>query len=114
MHADELRKIMNKTSGWFKGEARARIRQSLKTLSSDMARIKTLPESERLQALKPLVAEWTEKRHQALQMGATGYSDPAWAAAAACESWVMSAAGFCDSAEQAEVEALVGQLIARD
>lgn len=114
MHAAELRKIMKKTNGWFKGEARARIRQSLELLSSDMARIKSLPEAERHEALKLVLAEWTDRRHYALQMGATSYSDPAWAAAAACESWILSTAGFCDSAEQAEVEALVRQLMLRD
>ena len=45
-------------------------------------------EEERDKALTQLMHEYQEQRHQALQAGASGFGDPSWASAAACEGWI--------------------------
>jgi len=106
---EELRKIENATSGWFKKSARTAISQSIASMRPGIENTKQLPGEQRNSALKQLVNEATAARHRALQRGANSYGHPEWAAAAAYESWLHELiGGTTDSI--ARVEALIDKL----
>ena len=113
MHAEELRKIKNATDGWFKGKARKRIRESLQEAFVEINASKKMEPGEQREELVRIVNKWTGRRQSALAMGASGYSDPEWAAAAACESWALSIMGY-EGADLIEVEELIRELLARE
>ena len=53
---------------------------------------------ERDGVMKAQLARAQNARHEALARGASGHSDPGWAAAALVEGWLMSNTGFLDRA----------------
>lgn len=109
----ELNKIKKATSGIFKKSARRLIAHSLLEMKAQVDSIKQLNGVDREEALKDLLNEATEKRHQALQFGAHSYGHPEWAAAAACESWLLEL--FNGTPESiAGVEAIVEELAMRE
>ncbi len=85
---EEMLKIKKATSGFFKGRAKKAIAQALNELTPKITHAKTLPQVEKEAAVKVLMNKATDARHLALAHGANSYSDPEWAAAAACESWL--------------------------
>ena len=106
---EELRKIKNATSGFFKKSARIAIAQSISAIRPRIENAKRLPEPQRREALVQLLDEAGEARHMALDSGANSYGQSAWAAAAACESWLFELIG--KSADGIEsVESLIDQL----
>lgn len=106
---EELKKIENATSGWFKKSARLEISQAISEWRPRIETAKQLPEDQRDAALKQLVNEATEARHRALQKGANSHGHPEWAATATCESWLRDwIGGTADSI--ARVEVLIGGL----
>lgn len=106
---EELKKIENATSGWFKKSARNAIAKAISSLRQRIENAKKLPEPQRLEALKQLVNEATAARHRALQSGANSYGHSVWAAAAACESWLHELVGGCADGI-ARVECLIDKL----
>ena len=112
MHADELRKIRDATSGWFKGNARVRIKECLTELFKDLNNARSLEGEAQQSELRRFMNYWTEKRQHAVAMGARGYGDAEWAAAAACETWVQATA-TSEGPPLAEVENLVRELLSR-
>ena len=110
---DELIKIRNATSGWFKGKARYEITRALAILQVNVEELKNLPVEEKRTAIIEMVNDATDKRHAAMNSGASSYGNPEWAAASACESWLHALAGG-DSDEIERVEIIVEELIDRD
>ena len=106
---DELRKIEDATSGWFKKSARVAISQAISMLRPSIENVKQLPDEQRQAELKQLVNEATEARHRALQHGANSYGHPEWAATATCESWLHELVGGNEESI-ARVEAIVSRL----
>ena len=90
---EELIKIRQSTSGWFKKSARKAIAQSLLAMKPKIDSANKLDDAQREAELKKLMNEATAERHHALQSGANFYSHPKWAAAAACESWLHELIG---------------------
>lgn len=109
---DELRKIKNKTSGFFKGKARYAISRTISSYKSKIDAANSLTEAEREQALAALLNQATEARKTALKGGANSYGDPAWAAAATVESWLHALIGG-DPQSIEKVETLIEELHAR-
>jgi len=70
-----------------------------------------LPEVGRRAELLALVNEATLKRQSALAAGARDHTDPAWAAAAACETWVQILV-LGDQSDRAAAEEFVRDLSA--
>ena len=106
---DELNKIERATSGWFKKSARRAISKALSELRPRIASAKQLPEEDKRNTLKQLANEALEARHRALGSGANSYGDPKWAAAAACESWILELISGTESSI-ARVEAVIDRL----
>lgn len=113
VNEEELLKIKEATTGWLKGNARRAIRKSLLSLMPKIERAKALPNDERDTLLKQLLIETTETRQRALQDGANSYGDPAWAAAAACETWLHELVVFGTDETLPKVEALIDELSKR-
>lgn len=88
-NAQELDAIKQATSGMFKGGARKQIAQSLQKLAAYLEHIESSQPQDYRQELLKLLNSFTEMRQEALRRGAKGYSDPSWASAAACESWLQ-------------------------
>lgn len=86
---EELREIESATSGWLKKSARRAISKAISELRPKIASAKQLPEEEQRDALKRLANEALEARHRAMESGASSAGHPKWAAAAACESWLL-------------------------
>ena len=106
---EELRKIEDATSGWFKKSARKAIARAISELLPRIEDAKKLPDTQRQAALKQLVNEATAARHRALQSGASSHGHPDWVAAAACERWLHELfGGTADSI--ARVESLIDRL----
>ncbi len=109
---EELLRIKNATSGFFKKSARTKLAQALYELKPKIDAAKQLSAEEREKALKSLVKEAINARHCALQSGANSYDHPKWAAAAACESWLHELiSGTPESLDR--VEQLVIELMNR-
>ena len=108
----ELNKIKNGTSGFFKKSARNAVAQALLDMKDKIDHAKQLGEDERDAALKKLMNEATAARQQALQAGANSHGDPQWAAAAACESWLHELVGGTP-AGIVRVEAIIEELTQR-
>jgi|TARA_B100001971_G_scaffold208844_1_gene231377 hypothetical protein len=106
---DELRKIENATSGWFKKSARAAISQAISALRPKIENVKQMQDEQRQDGLKQLVYEATEARHKALQTGANSHGHSEWAAAAVCESWLHELVGGTEDSI-ARVEAAIDRL----
>ena len=109
---EELRKIEDATSGWFKKSARTAIAQAISALRPRIESAKQLPEPQRQAVLKQLVNEATAARHRAMQSGANSYGHSDWAAAAACESWLHELVGGTADGI-ARVEGLIDKLARR-
>lgn len=87
-NAEELNKIINETSGWFKGAARSRIRESIRAYRPRIEAALREKEETRRKSLVRILNEVSSARNAALSNGAKSYSHPEWAAAAVCESWL--------------------------
>lgn len=110
---EQLITIKKATSGLFKKSARKNIARSLLDLEPRINSAKKMGDTERRAALKDLLYEAMAARHQALQSGANSFGHPQWAAAAACESWLLELFfGTPDSI--ACVEVLINQLSMRN
>ncbi|MEI6258747.1 MAG: hypothetical protein WCR46_02410 [Deltaproteobacteria bacterium] len=108
-YEEDLKKIEDATSGWFKKSARNAIAQAISALRPRIENAKKLPEPQRQAELKQLTNEATAARHRALQFGANSYCHPDWAAASACESWLKELdGGTADGI--ARVERLIDRL----
>ena len=105
----ELVKIQKATSGFFKKSARVAVAHALLDMRGKVDHAKQLSEDERKAALEELMNEATAARHEALQAGASSHSDPQWAAAAACESWLHELVGG-NPAGVARVAAIIDEL----
>lgn len=88
-HEEQLITIKKATAGFFKKSARKNIARCLLNLKPRIDIAKKLGDTERQTALKDLLYEATAARHRALQSGANSFGHPQWAAAAACESWLL-------------------------
>ena len=108
----ELIAIKHATSGFFKGGARKQIAQSLQKLAAYLEHIKSTQQQDHHQELLKLLNSFTEMRQEALRRGAKGYSDPNWASAAACESWLQELLRGDEKSVQ-DVEIVVLDLIER-
>jgi hypothetical protein len=98
------------TSDWFKGKARRMIADALNALKPKIEGAKVLQEPQRRELLKVLAGEAQMMRHEALRAGATDFAQPQWAAAAACESWLLELlSGTPESI--ARVEALIDEML---
>jgi hypothetical protein len=86
-HHAELLNIAAQTSG--SEAAEKAVAESLDSLFPKVAETKSMPEEDRVESLRKLLLEATNRRHAAMAGGASSYRDPRWAAAAACESWLM-------------------------
>ena len=106
---DELRKIKEKTSGFFKGKSRRTISNAINKYRPKIDAAKSLSEPEKNEALKALLNQATNERHIALQNGANSYSHPAWAAAATIESWLFELIGV-NSNGVSSVEIIIQEL----
>ena len=92
---DQLKKIKKATSGFFKKKAREKIAASLIRMKKEVDDIYKLYPLKNLKLTKDhhkefleLKNKYTSKRQNAFNyMGASSFSHPEWAAAAACESW---------------------------
>jgi hypothetical protein len=111
-NAQELVSIKQATSGMFKGGARKQIAQSLQKLAAYLDHIESSQPQDHRQELIKLLNSFTEMRQEALRRGAKGYSDPNWASAAACESWLQELLTGDERGVQ-EVERLILALIER-
>ena len=106
---DELIKIKNAISGWFKKSAREAVTNSLLEMKQNIDCAKKLNETERKEAFIKLMNQATAARQNALKTGANSYGNKKWAAAAACESWIQEL--IVGSPESiARVEALIDEL----
>ena len=112
-HSEELERIKKATSGMFKKKTRERIAYSLLRLSMHLEVVGKRSDQEIEVEIKKLVNAFSSARQQALANGAKGYSDPDWAEAAACESWVQAMMLNTDPQEMAKVNQLVHELIER-
>jgi len=90
---EELLKIKKVTSGFFKKKTKLAVAKALVAIKPKIEAAKKLDGDERIEALRILVNEATDARHLAIQIGATSYKDPQWAAAASCESWLHELVG---------------------
>ncbi len=106
---EELRKIEDATSGWFKKSARTAISQAISTLRPRIESAKQLPDKQRQVAFKQLVNDAAAARHRALQSGANTHGHPEWATAAACESWLHELAGGTEESIS-RVETIIDRL----
>jgi len=86
---EELLKIENATSGFFKKKARSFISNALSSLRPYIDEALSKEEPERTEILKNLVNRATGLRQEAVRQGARSHSHPEWAAAASCESWLQ-------------------------
>jgi len=109
---DELKKIRNKTSGWFKAKTRSAISNAISSYKPKIEIAKSLDAPEQKKALLALVNQATNERHIALQSGANSYSNPAWAASATVESWLHELMGG-DPQGIKNVEEIINELYAR-
>lgn len=111
LNEEELKKIKNATSGFFKKSARVALARELVRLESELVvNVSKLSTEERESRLKDLLRMATGARKRALQSGANSYGHPQWAAAAACESWLLELLrGTPESI--ARVEAIIKELI---
>lgn len=112
-HAEELLRIKNATSGMFKKKARQQVAYSLVRLSMHLEVLAKKPDDEIEKEMTKLLNAFTHARQHALANGAKSYSDPDWAQAAACESWVQALISNNGSGEIDKVNALVHELIDR-
>jgi hypothetical protein len=114
-HEDELLKIKKSISGFFRGSARQAVSLALVNTKTRIDDVKRLEPSMRRDALDVLLQEAKDMRQRAVAGGASSYSDPRWAAAAATESWlavlVQNEDGQIDDASRARVEQIATQLI---
>ncbi len=85
---EELLKIEKATSGLFKKKARTFISNALSSLRPHINAALNKAEPEREEMLEALVNQATDLRQEAVRQGARSHSNPEWAAAAACESWL--------------------------
>jgi len=85
---EDLLKIEKATSGFFKSKARYMLSMRLRDCRGKIEALKGLPVEDRFESLRQLLNEYQAKRHQALNMGASGFGDPEWASASACEGWI--------------------------
>ena len=111
-HEEELVKIKNATSGFFKRSARMEIAASLRLLARKLEEILTLEEKVKQQELIKILSIYTTLRHLALETGANGYGHWEWASASACELWVQEIL-FGDESSIKRVEAIVYELMER-
>lgn len=88
-NAEELQKIMKKTSGWFKSKSRDKISKAISTYKPQIDAANSLPDNERKIALIVLAKQATDGRQKANHNGFVSYSDPTWVAAATIESWLF-------------------------
>jgi hypothetical protein len=109
---EELIKIRDASSGLFKRGARKKIASSLRIASKKLAEIDSLEPEEKREEMIQLLNFFTASRQLAVQQGARGHGHAAWAAAAACESWLQELLnGSPDSTPR--VESLIEELISR-
>lgn len=111
-HVSELIKIERATSGFFRGRARSIISMHLIELVPKVKAIKDMQGEERNKALNDILKHATAMRHIALQRGANGYSHPEWAAASACESWLLTLRDG-NEGDISSVEAIIARMINR-
>ena len=84
-HEEELNKIKRAATNPL---TRFVVAQALRALRPHVEAANSLEPAKRAEALKILTGEAVAARHQALLAGASSYSHPGWAAAAACENWL--------------------------
>ena len=111
-NVNELNKIKDKTSGWFKGKSRSAIADSIGTYKPKIESAKSLDAAEQNKALIALVNQATNDRHAALRSGANSYGNPKWAAAATIESWLFELISG-DSQDIKNVEIIINELYVR-
>ena len=111
-HVDELLKIKEASSGFFKRKARYAISNHLAACKLKLQALEDASDEQRTNSLKKLMNEYTDQRHQALQNGASGYGDPMWGAASACEGWIHVLI-FGEPWEIREYSLMVDKLIER-
>lgn len=87
-HVNELQKIHATTKGFFRGNLRGEIGQTIGMFDQYVKQIKSASGTEREQLLKRYLEIAQGMRHAAISNGATNAKDPAWAAAAVAESWL--------------------------
>ena len=85
----DLIEVFNAISIEGNESARAAVIESLLILKTKIKNAKKLKNAEYISELKILMNKFSSLRGQALQAGANSYSDPQWAPASACESWVF-------------------------
>lgn len=92
-HSAELAKIRDATTGPEHSEARVLISVELRSLRQQLEEAKSLGRDQGRKRLGELLGHYASERRSALRNGATSYSHPNWAAAAACESWLHALLG---------------------
>lgn len=108
----ELLRIQESTSGFFKSSARKKIASALNGLATHLESIRNLGEEDLKKELIRLMNAFAKERQAALSKGAKGYGDSDWAQAAACESWVQEILSG-NPERLKEVEQIVSYLIER-
>ena len=106
----DLEKIRDTISGFFKKKARERVSTTLRELRKEVDKVNKRPIKERPELLRAMLNKYTNLRQMALRMGASSFSDPAWAAAAACESWALILCSN-NSYEKIKAKKLVEEMI---
>jgi hypothetical protein len=112
-HEEQLITIKKATAGFFKKSSRKNIARYLLSFKLRIDAAKKLGDTERHAALKDLLYEATAARHQALLSGANSFGHPQWAAAAACESWLLELL-LGNPKSIARVEDLINELSMRN
>lgn len=109
---EELIRIRDATSGFFKRKARKQIALDLLIVDSKVSLAATGNEDSFRGDIINLLNEYTARRKYFFSIGARSYGHPEWAAAAACETYLQSIIeGNQDNLSR--VYALVQQLINR-
>ena len=114
-HESELIKIKKSISGFFKNSARYEVATELHTFHQNIEKVESLSKGLQRKGILECIDHAQAMRHQALRDGARSYGHPAWAAAAACESWghlwLSRHDGNIGDAEYSRSLALVDDLI---
>ena len=88
-HLVELEKIEAASKGFFRSKMRHRIARKIKSFDSEVTQIKNETNEEEKESLIERNLETARiLRQTALANGASGITDPEWAAAAVVESWI--------------------------
>ena len=109
---DELVKIKNATDGFFGKKARMAIRAAVIDVAERITAAKKQPVAEQKALLLKLLNQKTYLRQTALRSGSASYSNPEWASAAVCESWLQELL-MGDSEDIAMIELILKQITER-